>query len=79
MVARVLEQQKGHHSSLGFRYLNEKYAEMVTDDLLGTATLAIQNPKFMAQYIKPDKVEAIKSRALCEKWLMTKGNPRQGL
>lgn len=45
-------------------YLDEKYADQATDDLLDMATLV--DPRFKAQYIKPNKVEAIKTQALAE-------------
>ncbi|CAM4623496.1 unnamed protein product [Leuciscus chuanchicus] len=55
-------------------YLNEKYADQVTDDLLDVATLV--DPRFKAQYIKPDKVEAIKTRALAEMMDDYQGQPQ---
>lgn len=45
-------------------YLDEKYADQTTDDLLDVATLV--DPRFKSQYIKPEKVEAIKMRAVSE-------------
>lgn len=55
-------------------YLNEKYADQVTDDLIDVATLV--DPRFKAQYIKPDKVEAIKTRALAEMMHDYRGQPQ---
>ncbi|XP_048017203.1 uncharacterized protein LOC125249055 isoform X2 [Megalobrama amblycephala] len=46
------------------KIIDEKYANQATDDLLDVATLA--DLRFKAQYIKPDKVEAVKTRALAE-------------
>lgn len=39
-------------------YLNEKYADDATDDLLNIASLA--DPRFKTRYIKENKVEAVK-------------------
>lgn len=43
-------------------YLNEKYDDQITDDLLDMASLVYA--RFKTQYIKPDKIEAIKTRAV---------------
>lgn len=45
-------------------YLNEKYDDQRTDDLLDMASLV--DPRFKTQYIKPDKIEAIKMRVVSE-------------
>ncbi|XP_057183139.1 E3 SUMO-protein ligase ZBED1-like [Triplophysa rosa] len=46
-------------------YLNEKYGDAPTDDLLNIASLV--DPRFKTQYIKDDKVEeAVKSRAMAQ-------------
>lgn len=45
-------------------YLDEKYAGPDTDDLLDMATL--MDPRFKVQYIRPEKVGAIKIRAVSE-------------
>ena len=45
-------------------YLDEKYAGPDTDDLLDMATL--MDPRFKVQYIRPEKVRAIKMRAVSE-------------
>lgn len=45
-------------------YLDEKYADPDTDDMLDMATLV--DPRFKMEYIKQDKVEAIKTRAVSE-------------
>ncbi|XP_053179067.1 E3 SUMO-protein ligase ZBED1-like [Scomber japonicus] len=45
-------------------YLDEKYADPDTDDLLDMATL--MDPRFKVQYIRPEKVGAIKMRAVSE-------------
>ncbi|XP_061780376.1 E3 SUMO-protein ligase ZBED1 [Nerophis lumbriciformis] len=45
-------------------YLDEKYADSATDDLLNMA--AFVDPRFKAQYISPEKEEAIKERAVSE-------------
>lgn len=53
-------------------YLEEKYADQKTDDLLDIATLV--DPRFKVQYIKPEKVDIIKMRAVSE---MLEGNQDQ--
>lgn len=45
-------------------YLNEKYDDEMTDELLDMASLL--DPRFKTQYIRPDKIEAIKTRAVTE-------------
>lgn len=45
-------------------YLNEKYDNAATDDLLNVASLV--DPRFKTRYIKDDKVEAVKSRAVAQ-------------
>lgn len=45
-------------------YLNEKYDDSATDDLLNMASLV--DPRFKTRYIQDDKVEAVKSRALAQ-------------
>ncbi|CAM4654807.1 unnamed protein product [Leuciscus chuanchicus] len=45
-------------------YLNEKYDNAATDDLLNIASLV--DPRFKTHYIKDDKVEAVKSRAVAQ-------------
>ncbi|XP_042604539.1 E3 SUMO-protein ligase ZBED1-like isoform X2 [Cyprinus carpio] len=45
-------------------YLNEKYDNAATDDLLSIASLV--DPRFKTRYIKDDKVEAVKSRAVAQ-------------
>lgn len=42
-------------------YLNEKYDDSATDNLLNMASLV--DPRFKTRYIQDDKVEAVKSRA----------------
>ena len=50
-------------------YLDEKYADQKTADLLDVATLV--DPRFKVQYTKPEKIDAIKMRAVSE---MLEGN-----
>lgn len=45
-------------------YLNEKYDDAATDDLLNMASLV--DPRFKTHYIQGDKVEALKSRAVAQ-------------
>ena len=45
-------------------YLNEKYDDDATDDLLNMASLV--DPRFKTHYIQGDKVEAVKSRAVAQ-------------
>ena len=45
-------------------YLNEKYDDAATDDLLNMASLV--DPRFKTHYIQGDKVEAVKSRAVAQ-------------
>ncbi|KAL0158827.1 hypothetical protein M9458_046903 [Cirrhinus mrigala] len=45
-------------------YLNEKYDNAATDDLLSIASLV--DPRFKKCYIKDDKLEAVKSRAVAQ-------------
>lgn len=45
-------------------YFDKKYADPDTDDMLDMATLV--DPRFKMEYIKKDKVEAIKTRAVTE-------------
>lgn len=45
-------------------YLNEKYDDAATDDLLNMATLV--DPRFKTRYIQGEKVEAVKSRAVAQ-------------
>lgn len=45
-------------------YLEEKYADPTTDDLLDMATFV--DPRFKMQYVKEDKVDAMKTRVLTE-------------
>lgn len=45
-------------------YLNEKYDDAATDDLLNMASLV--DPRFKTRYIQDDKVEAVKSRAVAQ-------------
>ncbi|XP_049337568.1 E3 SUMO-protein ligase ZBED1-like [Astyanax mexicanus] len=45
-------------------YLNEKYDEAATDDLLDIASLL--DPRFKTRYVKEDKVNGIKARAMAE-------------
>lgn len=45
-------------------YLDEKYADPDTDDLLDMATFV--DPRFKGQYIRPEKVGAIQMRAVSE-------------
>ncbi len=45
-------------------YLNEKYNNAATDDLLSIACLV--DPRFKTRYIEDDKVEAVKSRAVAQ-------------
>ncbi|XP_041841381.1 E3 SUMO-protein ligase ZBED1-like isoform X2 [Melanotaenia boesemani] len=45
-------------------YLDEKYGEQITDDLLDVATLV--DPRFKVKYINAEKVDAIKMRAVSE-------------
>lgn len=54
-------------------YLDEKYANSATDDLLDMA--AFVDPRFKAQYITPDQVEVIKGRAVSE--ILDEANHRQ--
>ncbi|XP_028980083.1 zinc finger BED domain-containing protein 1-like [Esox lucius] len=53
-------------------YLNEKYDDEITDKLLDMASLL--DPRFKTQYIRPDKIEAIKTRAVTE-ILKMEGDP----
>ena len=45
-------------------YLDEKYADPNTEELLDVATLV--DPRFKTQYIKPENIHAIKMRAVSE-------------
>lgn len=45
-------------------YLNEKYDDAATDDLLNIASLV--DPRFKTRYIKDDKVEAVRSRTVAQ-------------
>ncbi len=45
-------------------YLSEKYDDEITDKLLDTASLV--DPGFKTRYIRPDEIEAIKTRAVSE-------------
>ena len=45
-------------------YLNEKYDDAATDDLLNMASLT--DPRFKTHYIEDDKLEAVKSRAVAQ-------------
>lgn len=45
-------------------YLNEKYDDAATDDLLNMASLV--DPRFKTRYIQDDKVETVKSRAVAQ-------------
>lgn len=45
-------------------YFDKKYADPDTDDMLDMATLV--DPRFKMEYIKKDKVAAIKTRAVTE-------------
>ncbi|XP_072560454.1 E3 SUMO-protein ligase ZBED1-like isoform X1 [Paramormyrops kingsleyae] len=45
-------------------YLNEKYDNAATDDLLSIASLV--DPRLKKRYIKDDKLEAVKSRAVAQ-------------
>ena len=45
-------------------YLDEKYGDQITDELFDVETLV--DPRFKVQYIKPEKVDAIKMRAVPE-------------
>ncbi|KAL1254476.1 hypothetical protein QQF64_016705 [Cirrhinus molitorella] len=45
-------------------YLSEKYDEEITDELLDMASLV--DPRFKTQYIRPEKIEGIKKRAVSE-------------
>ncbi|XDV47123.1 hypothetical protein PO909_016829, partial [Leuciscus waleckii] len=80
MVARMIEQHKAISQLLNpsdddtqltkdiktavIEYLNEKYDDEITDELLDMASLL--DPRFKTQYIRPDKIEAIKTRAVTE-------------
>lgn len=43
-------------------YLNEKYDDQTTDDLLDMASLV--DPRFKTHHIKDEKVDHIKARAM---------------
>ena len=45
-------------------YLNEKYDDQTTDDLLDMASLV--DPRFKTHHIKDEKVDHIKARAMLE-------------
>ncbi len=45
-------------------YLSEKYDDEITDELLDMASLV--DPRFKTRYIRPDTIEAIKTRAVSE-------------
>lgn len=45
-------------------YLNEKYDDVITDDLLDIASLL--DPRFKTMYIKDEKIDTIKARAVTE-------------
>lgn len=45
-------------------YMNEKYDHVITDDLLDIASLL--DPRFKTMYIKDDKIDTIKARAVTE-------------
>ncbi|KAL6475368.1 hypothetical protein MHYP_G00164080 [Metynnis hypsauchen] len=54
-------------------YLNENYDDAATDDLLDIASLL--DPRFKTCYIKEDKVNAIKARAMAEMLNEGQNNP----
>ncbi len=43
-------------------YLNEKYDDMITDDLPEITSLV--DPRFKTEYIKEEKIDTIKARAM---------------
>lgn len=53
------------------KYLNEKYDDPTTDNLLDMATLV--DPRFKTAYMKEDRVEFIKTRAAAELVGMVEG------
>lgn len=57
-------------------YLNEKYADPDTDDLLDMATFVV--PRFKGQYIRPEKVGAIQMRAVSNIMDVDQGQSQAG-